>query len=45
MEGPLDDRGPLQAAYDKGVRSWPLSLHQLALCRHRQERVRDGPAA
>lgn len=38
MEGPLDDCGPLQAAYDKGVGSWPLSLHQLAFCGYSQEK-------
>lgn len=36
MEGPLDDRGPLQAAYDKGVGPWSLGLHQLAFCRQRE---------
>lgn len=39
MEGPLDDCGPLQTAYDKGVGSWPLGLHQLAFCGHRQEKT------
>lgn len=38
MEGPLNDCGPLQAAYDKGVGSWPLSLHQLAFYGYRQEK-------
>lgn len=29
MERPLDDRGPLEAAYDEGVWLRPLCLHQL----------------
>lgn len=32
MEGPLNDRRPLQASDDKGVGPRPLGLHQLALC-------------
>ena len=40
MEGPLDDCGPLQAAYDKRVGPWSLGLHQLAFCRQRKNRDR-----
>lgn len=37
VEGSLDDRGPLEAAYDEGVWLRPLRLHQLTFW-HRQRR-------
>lgn len=37
VKGPLDDSGPLEAAYDEGVWLRPLCLHQLTFCNSQSE--------